>query len=190
MFSVTRPGDGRLREVHALHRDLPLSYREVGCTSCDCPPGYVRDHYHVELGQGASVFERARLAMSEWRMLQLGWIEPCWPDAPIAPGALVATMANVFGVWAINVCRIVSVIDEDGPVERYGLAYGTLCGHMECGEEQFVVEWNRADDGVCYAIRAVSKPGQWLTRMSYPLIRRLQRRFGHDSMQAMLAAVG
>ena len=190
MLCMTRPDERKLCEVHKRHRNLPLSYHEVGCTSCDCPVGFVCDHYHVRLGQGAKVFERARLAISGWRMLHLGWIEPCWPDVPISEGALVATMADIFGIWTVNVCRIVSVIDEDGPVRRYGLAYGTLRGHMECGEEQFLVEWNRVDDTVCYEIRAVSKPGRWLTRMSYPLVRRLQRRFGHDSMRAMIAATG
>ncbi len=102
---------------------------------------------------------------------------------------LVGTLARVFGLWVVNVCRIVYVVDEKGPVTRYGLAYGTLRGHAEIGEERFLVEWHLADDSVWYDIRPVSKPGSFLTRLAYPLTRRLQRRFGHDSLRAMVDAV-
>jgi uncharacterized protein (UPF0548 family) len=122
-------------------------------------------------------------------MLQLGWVEPCWPHTQVKEGVLVATLARVFGLWAVNVCRIVSVVEADGPVVRFGLAYGTLAGHVERGEERFLVEWNRTDDCVSYEIRAVSRPGSWLTWLGYPLTRRLQRRFGRDSQRVMIDAV-
>ena len=102
---------------------------------------------------------------------------------------LIGTLARVFGLWAVNVCRIVYVVDEEGPVTRYGLAYGTLPGHAEIGEERFLVEWQRDDDSVWFDIRAVSKPGNLLTRLAYPLTRRLQRRFGHDSLRVFGDAV-
>jgi uncharacterized protein (UPF0548 family) len=98
-------------------------------------------------------------------------------------------MARLFGLWTVNMCRIVRTTDEDGPVASFGLAYGTLVGHAETGEERFRVEWDHADDSVWYEIRAVSKPGSWLTRLGYPLTRRLQRRFGRDSMRAMTECV-
>jgi uncharacterized protein (UPF0548 family) len=143
----------------------------------------------VRLGSGAAVFERARQALRDWRCLRLGWVQPCWPEAPLVEGALVGTLARVFGLWTVNVCRIVQVIDEEGPVVRYGVAYGTLPGHLLCGEERFLVEWHRADDSVWYEVRAVSKPGGWLARLAYPLTRRLQRGFGRDTMQALVEAV-
>src|SRR5207253_8517996 len=103
------------------------------------------------------------VAIAQWRMLRLGWVQPCWPSAPIEQGTLVGTLTHLFGLCTVNVCRIVQVIDEDGPVSRYGLVYGTLPGHVERGEERFTVEWQRGDDSVWYEIRAVSKPGAWLT---------------------------
>jgi uncharacterized protein (UPF0548 family) len=48
------------------------------------------------------------------------------------------------------------VVDEDGPVSRYGFAYGTLADHGESGEERFTVEWNRSSDKVFYDILAFS----------------------------------
>src|SRR5262249_59666945 len=108
-------------------------------------------------GCGAAVSVRGREAWREWRMLRLGWVQPCWPDAAVKEGTLVGTLARVLGLWTVNVCRIVYVVEEDGPVVRYGFAYGTLPGHVECGEERFLVEWHRGDDSVWYDIRAVSK---------------------------------
>ena len=80
------------------------------------------------------------------------------------------------------------MVEESGAVEKFGFAYGTLPGHVECGEERFTVEWHRDDDSVWYDILAFSKPGHILTRLGYPLARRLQKRFAVDSMQAMVRA--
>jgi uncharacterized protein (UPF0548 family) len=188
MFRLRKPNEARLERIRASYGDLPLSYAEIGCSRDTAPPGYVVDNYRVQLGSGPAVFERARQAVRDWRVLRLGWVEPCWPDAPVKEGTLVGTVARVFGLWTVNVSRIVYVVEEEGPVSRYGFAYGTLPGHAECGEERFVVEWRRADDSVWYDLRAVSRPGGWLTWLAYPLTRRLQRRFGRDSMRALVEA--
>jgi uncharacterized protein (UPF0548 family) len=189
MFRLQRPDVLFLEQFRERLRTLPLSYAEAGCSRGASPDGYVVDNYRVQLGSGAAVFERARQALRDWRMLRLGWVEPCWPDTVVKEGALVGTLARVFGLWTVNVCRIVYVVEEDGPVVRYGFGYGTLPGHVESGEERFLVEWHRADDSVWYDIRPVSKAGRWLTRLAYPLTRRLQRRFGRDSQRAMVEAV-
>jgi uncharacterized protein (UPF0548 family) len=185
MFRLRKPDERCLEQIRERHTALPLSYPEVGCTRAPAPAGYTDDGYRVQLGAGAVVFERAREALRDWRMLRLGWVEPCWPHAPIKEGVLVGTLARLLGVWAVNVCRIVEVVDENA---RFGFAYGTLPGHVERGEERFLVE-RRDDDSVWYEVRAVSKPGTWLTRLGYPLTRRWQRRFGRDSMQTMVEAV-
>jgi uncharacterized protein (UPF0548 family) len=77
------------------------------------------------------------------------------------------------------------VIDEP---RRFGFAYGTLPDHVESGEERFLLEL--ADDGaVYYDIIAFSRPRHFLAKLAYPLVRRLQKRFGRNSAAAMLAAV-
>ena len=189
MFLLRKPSRRYLERVRERYRDAPLSYAAVGCSQAGEPAGYVVDRYRVRLGSGADVFERAKRAVREWRGFHLGWLEPCWPGVPLKEGELVGTLARVFGLWAVNVCRIVFVVEEEGPVARYGFAYGTLPGHAECGEERFQVEWHRSDDSVWYDIRAVSKPGGWWVRLAYPLTRRLQRRFGRDSLRALAEAV-
>jgi uncharacterized protein (UPF0548 family) len=189
MFRILKPSERSLQQLHERNRNLSVNYAEVGCTRGEATAGYVVDNYRVRLGSGSAVFERGKQALREWRMLRLGWVVPCWPNEPLKEGALVGTLARIMGLWAVNVARIVYVVEEDGPVARYGFAYGTLPGHAEIGEERFLAEWDHADDSVWFDIRAMSRPGGLLTRLAYPLTRRLQRRFGHDSLRAMVEAV-
>ena len=66
--------------------------------------------------------------------------QPCWPDAPITEGTVVGVLGRHFGVWSLNACRIVYVIEEQAsPLRRYGFAFGTLPAHVERGEERFTV---------------------------------------------------
>jgi uncharacterized protein (UPF0548 family) len=77
------------------------------------------------------------------------------------------------------------VIDEP---RRFGFAYGTLPGHVEAGEERFLVEW-LADDAVWYDLLAISRPRYWGARLAYPLARRLQRTFAQRSRARMAGFV-
>ena len=81
-------------------------------------------------------------------------------------------------------------MDEEGPIVRFGFAYGTLPDHAEKGEERFSVEWHHEDNSVWYDILAFSRPNHPLARLGLPLTRRLQRRFARDSKRAMVAAAG
>ena len=186
MFLLRKPDDRRLRQIMNEYQDVQPSYSEVGRTRGQLPQGYQIDHHRVQLGVGRETFERARRAFVEWQMFQLNWLESCWPQQPLEEGVLVGTLARVFSLWAVNVCRVVYVVEESGDIEKFGFAYGTLPGHVECGEERFTAEWHRDDDSVWYDILAFSKPGHILTRLGYPLVRRLQKRFAVDSMQAMV----
>ncbi len=111
------------------------------------------------------------------------------PETPIQAGQVVAVIARLFGPWWLNGCRIVYVVDEEGSVQRFGFAYGTLPGHSESGEERFTAEWHRANDAVWYDILAFPRPQQLLARLGCPFARRLQKRFARDSAVAMLRAV-
>ena len=94
-------------------------------------------------------------------------------DATISVGTVIAKVARVYGIVTVNACRIVNAIDEPN---RFGFAYGTLPGHVERGEERFLVE--RKDNGdVWYEILAYSRPRHWLARIGYPLARLQQARF-------------
>ncbi len=111
-------------------------------------------------------------------------------DTPLETGATVAVVARAMGLWSVNFARIVHTIDDEiGGVRRFGFAYGTLPEHVESGEERFLIEWDLQDNGVYYDILAFSRPRHWLVRLSYPFARRMQRRFGRDSVTAMVNSV-
>jgi uncharacterized protein (UPF0548 family) len=122
-------------------------------------------------------------------MFDTGWIDLCWPDAPIRVGSTVAVVARHYGFWSLNASRVVYVVDDRGAQPRFGFAYGTLPEHAETGEERFTVELRPADETVWYEIYAFSRPNG-LARVGYPFSRRLQKRFARDSKEAMRRAAG
>ena len=122
-------------------------------------------------------------------MFNVPWLRIYWPTAPIRIGTNVAVSVYHFAFYSLNACRIVYVVDEDGPVKRFGFAYGTLSEHAESGEERFTVEWNRSENQVWYSILAFSVPNKPLAKLGYPLSRMLQRRFREGSKAAMLQAI-
>jgi uncharacterized protein (UPF0548 family) len=189
MFFFKKPSVSTLRDFLDSQAGLDFTYPAVGATATDPPSGYVLDHTRIRLGTGRSIFMKAKGALQRWQHFQLGWVEPCWPDTAIERGRIVAVLGRACGLWCLNACRIVYVVDENGTVERYGFAYGTLPEHVESGEERFIVEWQEIDDSVWYDILAFSRPNQLLVRLGYPVVRRLQKRFARDSAAAMLRAV-
>ncbi|HEV8058907.1 MAG TPA: DUF1990 domain-containing protein [Gemmataceae bacterium] len=189
MILFRRPAQPTILDFLKSQARLDFTYRGVGATAEVPPPGYVLDHKRVELGMGEHVFAAARAALESWGHFQLGWVH-AWPrDTLIQPGEVVAVIAHVMGIWWLNAARIVHVVDEVGPMRRFGFAYGTLPGHVESGEERFSIEWDQARDTVCYDILAFSKPRHILAKLGYPMVRRLQRRFARDSAAAMLREV-
>lgn len=189
MLSLRKPSAEALQRFLAAQRNLPFTYEAVGASAATPPAGYVVDRTRIRLGAGEAVFRSATAALRRWEQFNLGWVE-AWPaDAPIQTGEAVAVMGRAVGTWWLNACRVVYVVDETGPLAKFGFAYGTLPGHVECGEERFLVEWDRGDDAVWYDILAFSRPNHVLTQLGYPVVRRLQRRFGRDSAASMLRAV-
>jgi uncharacterized protein (UPF0548 family) len=190
MLSLRKPPANQLRDFLVAQSKLDLTYSAVGATAVVPPAGYVVDRTRIKLGEGARTFAAAKAALGRWGHFRLSWVETWPPNTPIQVGQVVAVIARLFGLWWLNACRIVYVVDEGGPVQRYGFAYGTLPEHAESGEERFTVEWHEADAAVWYDLLAFSRPQQLLARLGYPHARRLQRRFARDSAAAMQRAVG
>ena len=186
MFSFRPPNDLALAAFRLKQSRLHFSYPHVGCTQSETrPAGYDADRTRVKLGTGTEVFDAACDAIRNWRQFPAGWTRVDPPDATIAVGTVIATVARVYGIVTVNACRIVNLIDEPN---RFGFAYGTLPGHVEQGEERFLVERTHEGD-VYYEILAYSRPRHWLARMSYPLARLAQARFRRDSVRSMQEAV-
>jgi len=189
MWTLSKPGPERLCDFIAEQSQLDFTYSATGATAATPPSGYVVDHTRIKLGDGEKVFAAAKAALEHWQQFQFDWLEAGPNETPIKTGEVVAILVRVCGLWWWNACRIVYVVDETGPIVRFGFAYGTLPGHAESGEERFLIEWNRADNGVWYDILAFSRPHVFLVRIGYPIVRRMQRKFAQESSAAMRRAV-
>jgi uncharacterized protein (UPF0548 family) len=194
MFTVRRPSPNAIRRFLAEQSRLEYSYSTVGATAETPPAGFNVDHTRIKLGSGERTFLAATSALQKWQQFRLPWLEAGPADTPIRAGEVVAVLARVGGLWSLNACRILSVIDESGgdeagPIDRFGFAYGTLPGHAEMGEERFLIEWNRTDDSVWYDILAYSRPRHPLVWLGYPFARLIQKRFARESAAAMRRAV-
>jgi uncharacterized protein (UPF0548 family) len=188
LFRLRPPPLDEIRTFIAKQKHSLFSYPDVGASAGDLPRGYNVDENRIFLGVGENTWRRAVEAIRGWRMFTMPWVHLYSPTSPIEVGVNVAILIKHLGFWSLNASRIVYVVNEDGPIARYGFAYGTLTEHAERGEERFTVEWNRSEDKVHYDILAFSRPNQTLAKLGYPLSRTLQRRFGEASKAAMLRA--
>jgi uncharacterized protein (UPF0548 family) len=184
MLSLSKPKPHIIANFLAQQSEQPFSYKAVSASRTVPPKGYVVDHRRIRLGEGEATFQAACAALQRWQMFQLEWVELYSPETPIVEGAVVAVLARVWGLWWLNACRIVYLIDEQAEIRKVGFAYGTLPGHAESGEERFTIEWH-PDNSVWYDLLAFSKANHWLAKLAYPLARRMQKRFGVESLQAM-----
>jgi uncharacterized protein (UPF0548 family) len=188
MFCLSKLSRQSIIDFISAQSNQSFSYPEVGSSRQQAPLGYTIDHNRINLGHGSNTFERAKLAIRQWKMFDMSWVSLCWPETPIEPGTTVAVLVSHLGFWSLNASRIVYVIQEQGRIEKYGFAYGTLADHAEIGEERFTAEFNQDDQTVWFDLYAFSRPRS-ATRLAYPFSRILQKRFARDSKAAMYRAV-
>jgi uncharacterized protein (UPF0548 family) len=116
MFTFSEPTDREIAKYISSQAKLPFSYAEVGATrnnnNAAGPAGYTLDHNRVQLGRGAEVYQRAVEALQQWRQFELGWVTLVPPGVKLEEGAVVAVKARAGGMWSLNACRVVYVIDE------------------------------------------------------------------------------
>jgi uncharacterized protein (UPF0548 family) len=181
---LTRPSEAYLAARLKGQADAPFTYGAVGATAGELPPGYRHDHWSADLGEFTDKrFERAASTVRTWAV-QRGAGITVFPGDPAAPGAsFILVLALPVG-YVTAPGRVVYVVDEPG---RYGLAYGTLPGHPEQGEEAFFVV--RQGDRVRFEIIAFSRPGHPLARIASPITRLLQVRATQAYLAAMHLAV-
>ena len=191
-FQVVKPNRAEMDRVLRSQEDLPYSYPEVGFTldsEVEKNPVLRRQyrflHRRTFLGEGNESFVRAKKAILAWQMFNLEWLQFCCWDRNMTEGGTVAILGRTIGVWWLNPCRIISLIDNEGPVERFGFAYGTLSSNAVRGEERILVEWDRRDDRIHYDLFSFSCANLWISQLNIVYLRHLQDRFGRESGQAM-----
>jgi uncharacterized protein (UPF0548 family) len=192
LFCVRRPSDSEIAAYLDERAGAPFTYPEVGMTRggrLSQPPAVTRrynvDHHETVLGTGRETFERARQALLEWRSFDIPWLQLHRAATPVQTNHVVATLVRVAGLWVLNPCRVVYVIDGPAEPNCAAFGYGTLPGHVEVGEERFLVAHEPGTDIVRYEVLAFSRPGHPLTLLGHPYVRRLQRRFGLSSLAAL-----
>lgn len=166
-----------------------FTYAAVGATRTGPPTGFAVDRAERVIGRGEGDFRAAVEAIRAFRMFDLGWVE-LLAHGPVAPGSDVVFASWQLGLWTLNACRVVYVVDErDAAGARYGFAYGTLAPHALAGEERFLATWDAATDEVRFEIYKFARPVHPVVRLVKPLTRRLQRRFSEDAIDAVERAV-
>jgi len=188
MLLLQRPEPQAIERFLAREALGDFAYPQVGATGAQPPAGYAVNHRRTLLGQGDAVFSASVASLRQWQQFDTGWLEifPAQPE--LRPGTTVAVLATSLGMWWLNACRIVYVIDEPAPKRRFGFAYGTLPDHAATGEERFLLEMDDQKN-VWYEIFAFSRPRQVLARLGVLYLRRLQKQFGRQSGEAMQRAV-
>ena len=144
MVSLRRPSTETIREFLASQSKLGFTYTAVGATASQPPAGYTVDHTRIKLGEGEEVFTKAKAALRRWEQFRLGWVEVWSPETPIKTGEAVAVIARNLGLWWLNACRIVYVVDEPGSDQPVRLCLRHAARSRWNGEERFLVEWDRA----------------------------------------------
>jgi uncharacterized protein (UPF0548 family) len=114
--------------------------------------------------------EGAAADLFAWRMHERAGLAVRAGDIPLRTGTVVVLLLGWRRAALRIPCRVVDVIEEP---RRRGFSYGTLPGHPESGEEQFLLELQ--DDGrVRFTITAFSRPASRLARLSGPAGRAVQ----------------
>jgi uncharacterized protein (UPF0548 family) len=186
MFLIRRPSADDISQFIERSRQLPLSYQPIGIAA-QSRSVLTIDELTSTIGRGAEAFERAKIALCQWKQFDLGWVEILPVGAPITAGTVVAVLVRHLGFWSLNSCRIVYTIGADNDLE-FGYAYGTLPNHAETGEEIFKVRIQPDTGDVTYTLRAASRPRAPLAWLGYPITRMLQARFRRDSTRAVARA--
>jgi uncharacterized protein (UPF0548 family) len=189
MFLLKQPDKVRLERFLEEQKKLNFSYSFVSATQpkntiMATPKGFTKDHNRIQLGTGEATFKNAANAIKNWQAYALGWTK-IYPEMQPETGRTFCVAVNHLGFYSLSSLRIVYVVDEP---KRFAFAIGTLPGHVEKGEERFMVEWLE-DDTVHYDLFAFSRPQHSLVYLGYPVARQLQKRFTKDSKAAMQKAV-
>lgn len=122
-----------MRRFLARQAVLNFTWSSVGKTARTPPPGYIIDHTRIKLREGETVFSAASVALQRLEQFYLGLIAAWSPFTRIASGEVAAVIGWAIGMWWLRPARIMAVVNESGPISRFGFAYGTLPGRTTSG---------------------------------------------------------
>jgi uncharacterized protein (UPF0548 family) len=145
-----------------------LTYPEIGATRHEpLPARYNHLHHRARIGFGADDFTRAGEAVMTFAMHRAAGAGIRTEAGRARPGVRLTVVLGPFRVP----CEVVYTVEEPN---RIGFGYGSLPGHVERGEESFVVERDTRGD-VWFRVTAFSKPARWPTIIGGPVAVMFQR---------------
>ncbi|MER7005194.1 DUF1990 domain-containing protein [Dactylosporangium sp. NPDC000555] len=161
---------------------MNVTYPEVGATrEGPLPDGYQHITRRVRLGSGAELFRAAADALARWQPERGAGLRVRSSADRVALGVEFSAGIGVGALRLWAPCRIVWVVDEP---DRYGFGFGTLPGHVETGEESFLLSTDETGD-VWFEVRAFSRPAKWWVRLGSPVARLVQHRVTDRYVDAM-----
>jgi uncharacterized protein (UPF0548 family) len=186
MLFLRRPTDQQIHALLAARESVSFSYSDVGATRTSPPSGWRINHMRQLIGTGKVAHDRAIAALFSWRLLAIDGLEVFPSATKLQPHTNVAIRSRHFGIWSVDFCRVIYVLQDepenDGALLRTGFGYGTLSGHAVRGEEIFSIEWHPATQQVWYDIHSFSLPATPLVRLIGPIARATQKRFVQKSL--------
>jgi uncharacterized protein (UPF0548 family) len=180
---TVRPSSAKaIERVLSDARVAHPTYEPIGATVAGVhPDGFHRVRLGIDVGQGSGVFERAVLGLKTWKEQDVPFTTVHPAGVPVEEGETILITIGL-GVIAVAVpCRIVAVVDE---ADRWGFAYGTLPGHLEQGEECFMLT-HGPDGTVHFEIWSFSRPADTLMKVLGPLGRFGQRTVVRSYLRAL-----
>jgi len=193
-WHLRKPTDSAIQSLLASLAATSVNYPKLGFSRETCPNNYKQNHLRQVVGQGRAAFDRARLGLRTWAMVDgIDWLRLCrQTDSPVAVGQVVATLTQLFGIWALTPCKIVFCHGLDGndpACNRAEFGYGTLPGHVFFGEERFTVIYDPQTGAVHYELMAYTRPAKLTSAVGRPVATLYQRRFARDSADALAAFI-
>ena len=159
-----------------------FTYPDVGASAAAGLPGGYHHLFRTRtIGSGREDFVRAAEQLAGWEMHRRAGIMVSRATPRAAAGVEVLLGLGVGPLKIGAPCRVVYVIDDE---RERGLAYGTLPGHPESGEERFSVVW-RQDDAVEMHLRAFARPATWWSGLGGPVARRVHRGITRKYLRAL-----
>ncbi len=148
-------------------------------------PGDKRDHHERVIGQEIpgpptlnGIARRSADAVLRFDVFPPHLLTSVMRRCPVEVGDTVGLRYPFLpGLDLFFATRVIDRFEEStGTLWRCGFTYRTLEGHPACGEETFIVEKELASGKVTVALRSWSRPGIWIAKLTYPLMRLLQVR--------------
>lgn len=184
MLSLSSFSDANLATAFAKCAVEPVHAVDPGGFSTP-PKRFRRTSCSTVVGSGDIDFELGRALLLDWRQFPGDWAHAV-ADGPTEPGQHVAVLARCFGIYVMNVCRVVEVAEySDENSATFSIIYATVASHDLVGAEAFELIWNRHSNDVCYRVTSYARPRSLIARVCYLYIRSLQRRFVAESCETV-----